>query len=200
MTKQKIIHSIQPLNNMGVTPVKKYHHLDKQRGAVLVVSLVMLLMLTLIGISSMSTVTLEEKMVGNMRDHNLAFQAAEAGMRDAGTWLQGLIILPDDCASAPCGAGKTWKNNTLPVLEAQSYTWWTDNNNTREYDTAAKDMNYVATDPRYVIEHQSFVRDSLTVGHSPATGRDFYRSTSYGVGSNVTAVKVLQDSFVKRFN
>ena len=52
-----------------------------QSGAVLVISLVMLLLLTLIGITSVQTTSLEEKMAGNMRDQNIAFQSAEAGLR-----------------------------------------------------------------------------------------------------------------------
>ncbi|WP_120996767.1 pilus assembly PilX family protein [Stutzerimonas urumqiensis] len=54
-----------------------------QRGAVLLVALVMLLLLTIIGIAAMRDTNLQEKMAGNMRDHSLAFQAAEAGLRFA---------------------------------------------------------------------------------------------------------------------
>lgn len=43
----------------------------------------MLLLLTIIGVSALQTTTLEEKMAGNMRDRVIAFQAAEAALRDA---------------------------------------------------------------------------------------------------------------------
>jgi type IV pilus assembly protein PilX len=59
-----------------------------QSGVVLVVSLIMLLLLTLIGLSAMQSTGLEERMAGNMRDRNLAFQAAEAGLRDAEQYLE----------------------------------------------------------------------------------------------------------------
>ncbi|ANI13370.1 hypothetical protein A9C11_04940 [Pseudomonas citronellolis] len=52
-----------------------------QQGAVLVVALIMLLLLTIIGISSMRGTTMEERMAGNLRDQSLALQAAEAAMR-----------------------------------------------------------------------------------------------------------------------
>jgi type IV pilus assembly protein PilX len=55
----------------------------QQSGAVLIISLIMLLLLTLIGSSSIQTTTLEEKMAGNIRDQNIAFQAAESAIRDA---------------------------------------------------------------------------------------------------------------------
>lgn len=54
-----------------------------QRGAVLVVALMFLVVLTLLALTSMSGTTLEERMAGQYRDLNFAFQAAEAGLRDA---------------------------------------------------------------------------------------------------------------------
>lgn len=53
----------------------------KQRGMVLLVCLVMLLLLTVIGIAAISNSTLQERMVGGSRDYNTAFQAAEAALR-----------------------------------------------------------------------------------------------------------------------
>lgn len=53
----------------------------KQSGAVLLVCLVMLLILTMIGVASMSNSTLQERMAGGVRDYNVAFQAAEASLR-----------------------------------------------------------------------------------------------------------------------
>ena len=52
-----------------------------ERGAVLLVSLVMLLLLTLIGLAGMRRAQLEERMAGNLRDRQMAFQAAEAALR-----------------------------------------------------------------------------------------------------------------------
>ena len=53
-----------------------------QSGAVLIISLIMLLALTIIGITSSSVTGLEEKMAANAKDMNLAFQAAEAALRE----------------------------------------------------------------------------------------------------------------------
>ena len=54
-----------------------------QSGVVLIVSLIMLLLLMLIGTVGMQTTSLEEKMAGNMRDKDLAFQAAESALKAA---------------------------------------------------------------------------------------------------------------------
>lgn len=52
-----------------------------QQGMVLLVSLVFLLLLTMIGISSMQNATMQEKMAGNVKLRNESFQVAEAALR-----------------------------------------------------------------------------------------------------------------------
>ncbi|KFE47402.1 pilus assembly protein PilX [Pseudomonas syringae] len=53
----------------------------RQGGMVLLVSLVFLLLLTLLGISSMQNATLQEKMAGSVTLRNQSFQKAEAALR-----------------------------------------------------------------------------------------------------------------------
>ena len=53
----------------------------QQRGAVLIVGIIFLLIMTMLGITAMQTTTLEERMAGNTRDRGLAFQAAEIALR-----------------------------------------------------------------------------------------------------------------------
>ena len=55
----------------------------RQKGMALVISLIFLLLLTIIGVTAMQTTTLQERMAGNMRDRNVAFQFAEEALRDA---------------------------------------------------------------------------------------------------------------------
>ncbi|MDB6050990.1 MAG: pilus assembly protein PilX [Pseudomonas sp.] len=52
-----------------------------QHGMVLLVSLVLLLLISMIGISSMQNATLQEKMAGSIKLRNQSFQAAEAALR-----------------------------------------------------------------------------------------------------------------------
>lgn len=82
-----------------------------QRGAVLILSLVMLLALTFIGVASMSNSTLQERIVGGARNNNLAFQSAEAalkyGIESAGTYTKSSIKDYDEfnrfVDEVPCG-------------------------------------------------------------------------------------------------
>lgn len=54
---------------------------NRQRGAVLFVSLMILVLLTLLGLASMQVTTLQERMSGNYRTLNLAFQNSESRIR-----------------------------------------------------------------------------------------------------------------------
>lgn len=53
----------------------------RQQGAVLIVSLIILLVLTLVGIAGMNTSVLQERMAVNAQNSNRAFQAAESSVR-----------------------------------------------------------------------------------------------------------------------
>jgi type IV pilus assembly protein PilX len=57
--------------------------LSKQRGAALVVGLLLLLVLTVLGISGLVMATMELQMAGNQQYQERAFQAAEFGIEQA---------------------------------------------------------------------------------------------------------------------
>ena len=65
--------------------------LRRQRGAVLIVGLVFLALMTLIGVTAFSVATQEERMVGNTRDRLRAFEAAEAALRECERYLSNPI-------------------------------------------------------------------------------------------------------------
>ncbi len=54
------------------------HSIANQRGAVLIVSLVILLVLTLIGVAGMNSSVMQERMASNAQNSNRAFQGAES--------------------------------------------------------------------------------------------------------------------------
>ncbi|HND98148.1 MAG TPA: PilX N-terminal domain-containing pilus assembly protein, partial [Plasticicumulans sp.] len=53
----------------------------RERGAVLIMTLILLVVATLIALSAQRNTALEERMAGNLLDRNLSFQAAEAALR-----------------------------------------------------------------------------------------------------------------------
>lgn len=56
-------------------------HRTRQRGVVLVISLLLLLVLTMLGLAATRGTTLEQRMTTNQNDQEVAFQAAEAALR-----------------------------------------------------------------------------------------------------------------------
>lgn len=167
-----------------------------ESGAVLIVALIMLLLMTVLGLTAMNTVTMEERMAGNLRDLNLAFQAAEAGLRDAEAYIAPLsLVQPSRCTSGPCNT--VWDRGILPDLSAQTSIWWETNG--REYGAAGtKDIIGVDTDPYFVLEYQSRVKDRYDTGFGEDSARDFYRITGRGVGGSETAESIVQSFAVKR--
>lgn len=70
------------------------HPVRPQRGAVLVVGLIILVVMVMLGISGMRTSMLQEVMAGHTKDANSSFQAAEAAMQAALTYLASLRVAP----------------------------------------------------------------------------------------------------------
>jgi len=61
-------------------PIKSHH---SQRGAVLVISLLLLVVITTLAVSGMNTATTELAMARNDQNYEFAFQAAETGLEQA---------------------------------------------------------------------------------------------------------------------
>jgi type IV pilus assembly protein PilX len=99
--------------------------LKRQSGVALVVSLLILLILTMIGVSGMQTTGMQEKMASNTKDRSQAFQAAESGVRDAEGYLETIVttgafdgtggLFPEAQAEPDLFDGTTWTNNAKSV-------------------------------------------------------------------------------------
>lgn len=63
-----------------------------ETGVALVLTLVILLILTIIGIASMNTSSFEERMAGNVQESTLAFEAAESGVNKAMTTAGAFVL------------------------------------------------------------------------------------------------------------
>lgn len=143
----------------------------KQQGAALVVGLIMLLLLTLVGVAGMRDTLLQEKMVGNMRDREIALQAAEAALRDGEAYLN-QVVLPDfannggiyDLNIDPALTQRVVGGK--PVSETEFWREWNWDADAVEYS-----LNLAGVDakPAYVIER---LPKSLTDRGQYAGGND----------------------------
>ncbi|HCP01920.1 MAG TPA: PilX protein [Pseudomonas sp.] len=87
----------------------------KQQGAALLVAMVMLLIATVIGLASIRSTTLSEKMSSNMYDRSLSYQAAEAALLAGEAAVEADQTVGRDCmvSSVPCPPipANTFKKN-----------------------------------------------------------------------------------------
>jgi len=77
-----------------------------QRGATLVVALIMLVLLTLFAVSAMNTSIVNLKVVGNMQSRSEALAAAQASIEQVLSTTQ-FIADPNNAVINPCGAANT---------------------------------------------------------------------------------------------
>lgn len=172
-----------------------------QSGIVLVVSLIMLLLLTLIAVTGMQTTGLEEQMAGNMRDSNLAFQAAEAALVEGEKQVKAF--------SYNCINGRFRRNDINCDDALETYEIWEN----PAFNWSAKSIEYpgnahvlgpgLADKPRYIIEDLGAAAGGSGSGSLEAgTGAEenstrTYRITARGTGGTANAVARVQSVFRK---
>lgn len=166
------------------------HTLSLQTGAILVVSLIMLLLLTIISVAGMQTTTLEEKMAGNNKDHNLAFQAAESALLMAEASLDPPHVLP---TFSSAGTGGFYnQTSTIPTSSALvTDSFWT--TNPVATSTVSGLGNNIAT-PQYIVQQLPAVCFD-SGGCPPAATKTPYRITVRATGSSTNAVVILQSTY-----
>lgn len=167
-----------------------------QRGSALIVSLIILIVMTVLGLTAMSGSGLQEKMAGNNRDMALAFQAAEAALRDGEAYYENTVA-PLDSAFNGANPGLYAKGSNPDIFS--DATW----ENARTYSGA---INGVASQPRYIIELIEEPDDGkLTIegyGESSDASSDLGRMTTVrvtarGVGGAEDTVVYLQSNYMK---
>lgn len=146
--------------------------LKQQQGAALIFAMVFLLMLTLIGVTASKVTSLEERMAGNTRERDLAFEAAEAALRDAESRLV-----------APGVAGSQFRALATAVvaLNANDIAYWKAFNWGTGLALSGLNINEVAAQPVFVVERWG------------TTNR--YRVTARGVGGTADATVILQAEY-----
>ncbi|UCE89955.1 MAG: hypothetical protein JSW10_03770 [Pseudomonadota bacterium] len=182
-----------------------------QRGAALVTGLILLVALTLVGLAATSSNSLEQRMAANMADYNQAFNAAETVMRVMQRELDRPGLAPQgvsDCSGqpAPCALNPKvlvdlygtdwWLHPTV------NHTWWDANGIAYNEVTgdSLKSQGLVNTEPHYVAEFQSDVKDSARLGHGGDGYTYYYRVTARGSGATDAAQAIIQSTAAKREN
>ncbi len=169
----------------------------RQRGAALIVALIMLVVMTLLGVTIARTTTLQERMAGNLRNKSIAFEAAETTLRVGEAWVNDQIggerpkaIAPASCGAPPCDV------LTPDALDPLDPTVWDPGTDVRTGPQVAES----AAAPQFFIEQRQVVRDSLNIGQSTdENARIYYRTTARAVGGTTAGVSILRTEYAARF-
>lgn len=172
----------------------------RQRGAILVTSLLLLLILTVLGIAMMKMTNMQDRMAGNTRDMNLAFQGAEAAVRAGEEELRVLVAPaggPQLQATVDCDI---CDRGVLPVdLDTPGrFNWAADAKPAAGIATPGK----LDQDPQYKIEHTQFVANGIDCGTTDANcnaGRDVFTVTGRSTGASGRTNTVVQTTYARRF-
>lgn len=170
--------------------------MQAQRGITLVVGLVMVLLITIIGMSAIRSSGLQEQMAGNVRDRNIAFQAAEAALREGESFLdfgpsQVPMGDPGFVVSMDQPGALYW---TTPVADG-GFDW-----NNIAVDSAAT-IDGTLEKPKYVVEEVTFLEPGSDFGAIDLASlldmeeKTMFRVTSRAVGGTENTVVILQTTY-----
>ncbi|MEO8998343.1 MAG: pilus assembly protein [Rhodanobacter sp.] len=195
-----------------------------QRGAVLVVALIFLLLLTILAISSSGRSLLQERMAGGLHNAQQADMSAQTALRGA-EWR--LWTSTSNVSShLNCGTGIFTDcyifDPFSPITNVTNFRakqgWVT--TGATEHKGYSNAVDYTATangklanNPRYLIEdlgvemppgvsgslHESGATGA-TGGGASSTSRHIYRITARGTGGSENTVRVLESTFVAKSN
>ncbi len=162
-----------------------------QAGSALVVSLIFMLLMTIIGVGAMQSSILQERMAGNVRDVNSAFQAAEAAVRAAEVYLQDAVVGPFNGANGlyrHCAPGTSGAACAIPDWRNPASTGWALRPGT---------LQGVAQQPEYIIQQLPPIPDptgSLAADQA-AQMIEVYRITARGFGASDNTMVVIQTMY-----
>ena len=178
----------------------------RQQGAALIVSMLVLTVLTLLSLSAMNSAALHQRVSGHLKEGQLAFESADAALRDAETWLDTLPTQTPPCSSVATDC-ELFEPQALYALEgAEGQPWWSQTDaawwqqHGLDFIADGQDLAQHHDDPYSVVEELERVPDSLVVGLAPGNSWVYYRITARGVGGTERSQSVVQSTFVKPSN
>ncbi len=175
--------------------MKKINH-NRQAGVTLVVSLVLLIAMTLLSVTSIQTTRTEIAMAGNLRETGLTFNAAEAGLRFAESFVEDSIsttIFADPTIGLYAEADED--------PDYSDYTIWTASQD------AAFSLAYVVEDPKFIIRYlgdrsQNAAATVNIAGYGsgqPGITVSNFRVTARGTGQSGNVRRFIQSYYGKEF-
>lgn len=122
----------------------------RQRGAVLVVALIFLLVMTMLIMASVRGTVLQERMAGNIYDRSLAFQAAEAALREGERYA--LASAPKPASSACDTSGNCGKPDPTAVPVWQDEANWDKAHDVNDGHGHVIQIGSLPVPPKFLVE------------------------------------------------
>jgi type IV pilus assembly protein PilX len=166
-----------------------------QRGAVLIVALVLLLVLTILGTASVRDTAMEERMAGNFRDYSAAMEAAETALRT------GEIELGSSTAFGNMTFSAAGTDGLYDVALMSSSADPLSASNWANVDPGVLANPLIDADPDYYIEQLPEIDlpgSDLVVGFQDKPPPvQFYRVTGKGYGISPNSEVILQSTYFR---
>lgn len=182
------------------------NHRQKQQGVALVISLIILVSLTMLGLTSIQRTTTDLAMAGNQREITLMFQAAEVG----------LVSAENRIASSNSNGDFDDENNGFFTVRANdpAYTgpnyydankWENETQTARNKADTANTTLDAFEQPRYMVEYLGDrLQNALAAVNIGGYGTQqtgeivsIYRSTARGAGLTGLSFRYVQSYFGK---
>lgn len=161
----------------------------KQQGAILIVALVMLMVLTLLGVSGITTTQMQERMAGNEQENAYAFETAEAILRTAEQYIENNVTSLD--AFDTDGTDGLYNSETDSLWSKIDWEG-SDSSNNLEAIMANDTSNNIKG--AYIIEHFATFQveqTSTTIGDTGSKGV----SSDSGLGSTSSTSTISVSQF-----
>ena len=192
--------------------MNQFKSANRQQGAALAVSLIILTLMTVIGVTAVKSSVIENRIATNMYDKQMSFEAAEAALRDAEAWLTSQESSPDAVKTAGGTSTVTvwvkgFPTNTHSDVEATEVplkfsddSIWDTYGETYGQVSGASDMDLAAA-PQFIVEQFTFIPDDMSA-ETLAAGRGefYYRITARARGGSSTSKTLLQTIYRMRYN
>ena len=126
------------------------HSSRKQRGAILVVALIFLVVMTMLILASIRGTVMQERMASNLYDRSLAFQAAEAALREGERYV--LESPPKPTATGCDTSGNCDKQDPAGTPAWQDEDNWEDAHNVDDGHGHVIEIGDLPVPPQFLIE------------------------------------------------
>ncbi len=164
----------------------------QQEGFVLVVGMIVLLVLTLLGVTAMRGTTLQTAMAGNMQDRAIALQAAEAALRAGENRL--------DQATLPVFDVDAGYYTLDPADDRDEPRWqsfYGPGGNAADNVVAYPDDLGAAEASFFVEQLQEIVLPGNSLGSNAGGSSYVYRVFAQGTGRDPNTVVVLESTVIR---